>query len=82
MWIHHSLGTKSPWFLWVTLIHKFTFKQTYVTSICSTFIKIILNLLSTKVRPQEPGTFCWLPMDIDHQEANDFTAFKDGYFLY
>lgn len=30
MWIHHSLGTKSPWFLWVTLIHKLTYIPTNV----------------------------------------------------
>lgn len=37
------------------------------TGICLIFIKIIPNLLPTKIRPYEPGQF-WLPTNIDPRD--------------
>lgn len=53
---------------WVTLAHEFTSPQTYI-NICLMFIEIITELVPTKLRPHETGTF-WVPTNIEPQECN------------
>lgn len=60
------VGDQCLWILLVTLAHKLHPHERIYTRISLIFIKIIPNLLPTKLHPHEPGKF-WLfkPMNID-----------------